>query len=108
MQPRSRALNGASAILERCLDVSLSEHVYRAPDAEAREAFGADSTGIALVDEGDGAPFDGTGDGCGFAVIEGLGCRSGDEVRGMDRTHLSELGMLDEVRIRTVRASASG
>ena len=94
-------------VAERGLDVSLSEHVYRAPDAEAREARGAQPIGLALVDEGHGVPFDGAGDGCGLAVIEGLGCGSGDEVREMDQTHFFELGMLDEVLLDQYREGVS-
>lgn len=109
--PRAATVQGAEhgvreTAAERRLDVSLSEHVHRAPDADAWQALGADPIGFALVDEGYGARFDGAGDGCGF-IIEVLGRRSDDEVREKDQTHLLELGMLDEVLLHQNREGAS-
>ncbi len=82
---------------ERSLDVVLSQHVHRASDGEVREAFGADPNGLALVDEGDRAPVDGAGDGCGFTVIESLGCRPADKAREMGHAPATESGTLDEM-----------
>ena len=82
---------------ERSLDVVLSQHVHCASEGEVREAFGADPNGLALVDEGDRAPLDGTGDGCGFTVIESLGCGPADKARKMGHAHASESGLLDEM-----------
>ena len=82
---------------ERRLNVALSEHVYGAPDGEIREAFGTDANGLAVIDKGDRGPLDGTGDSCGFAVIEGLGCGPADEVRELRHARVSESGLLDEM-----------
>ena len=82
---------------ERSLDVVLSQHVHCASDGEVREAFGADPNGFALIDEGNRGSLDGAGDGCGFTVIEGLGCRAGDERREVRSAGLPESRVLDEV-----------
>ena len=84
-------------VAERGLDVVLSQHVHRTADGEAWEAFGADPSGLALVDEGDSVSLHGAGDGCGFTVIEGLGCRAGDERREVRSAGLPESRVLDEV-----------
>ena len=88
---------GGETTTERSLDVVLSQHVHCASDGEAREAFGADPNGLALIDEGDRSPLDGAGDGCGFTVIESLGRGPADKAREMGHAHASESGMLDEL-----------
>ena len=79
------------------LDMALSEHVDRASDPEAREAFGADRNGLVLIDERDRALLEGARDGSCFAVIESFCRRTADEAREVAHAGGAKLGVLDQL-----------